>query len=145
MRFFVSVSQRFTREERAASMVEFAIVVPLLLLLVFGIIDFGRVFFDLNNLTNVAREGARNGAVLPTAGTTELNSIRDAVIARFNQNSMKNSALTTAMVTVTAQGTSPNRTIRVVITGYPLNPIVPIGPLTGPLRDVRAEFRHEFQ
>jgi Flp pilus assembly protein TadG len=126
-------------------MVEFAIVVPLLLLLVFGIIDFGRVFFDLNNLTNVARDGARSGAVIPTVTNTELNRVRDSVIARFNRNNIKNSALTTAMVTVSAQGTSPNRTIRVVISGYPLNPIVPLGPLTGPLRDVRAEFRHEFQ
>jgi hypothetical protein len=40
-------------------MVEFALMTPLLLLLLFGIVDFGRAIFYANELTNGAREGAR--------------------------------------------------------------------------------------
>jgi hypothetical protein len=39
--------------------VEFALVAPLLLLLAFGIVDFGRAMYYQNEITNAAREGAR--------------------------------------------------------------------------------------
>lgn len=44
-------------------MVEFAIILPLLLLLIFGMIEFGCIFYDMQVLTNAAREGARYGIV----------------------------------------------------------------------------------
>jgi hypothetical protein len=51
------------KENRGASMVEFAIVLPLLLLLVFGIIEFGLIVYNKQILTNACREGARAGVV----------------------------------------------------------------------------------
>jgi hypothetical protein len=42
----------------AQSLIEFALVLPILLLLIFGAIDFGRMFFIKIALTNAAREGA---------------------------------------------------------------------------------------
>ncbi|GAB3490949.1 TadE/TadG family type IV pilus assembly protein [Flexivirga lutea] len=45
--------------ERGASIVEFAIVLPLLLLLIGGMVDFGRLFYTEVMLTNAAREGTR--------------------------------------------------------------------------------------
>ena len=52
---------RHRRGERARgqSLVEFALVGPLLLVLVFGCVDFGRAYFHENGLTNAAREGLR--------------------------------------------------------------------------------------
>jgi Flp pilus assembly protein TadG len=47
------------RSERGAEVIEFAIVLPLLLLIVFGIIDFGFMFQRYVVLTNAAVEGAR--------------------------------------------------------------------------------------
>jgi Flp pilus assembly protein TadG len=44
--------------------VEFALVASVLLVLVFGVIDFGRLLFTANNLTAAAREGARFASVL---------------------------------------------------------------------------------
>ena len=44
---------------------EFAIVLPLLLLLVFGLLDLGRLFHALITITNAAREGARYGIIYP--------------------------------------------------------------------------------
>ena len=51
-------------------MVEFAIIAPLLLLLVFGTIEFGRAYNAQNSLTHAAREGAREYAITqdPIAG-----------------------------------------------------------------------------
>lgn len=56
------------RGERGQDLVEFALVLPLLVLLFFGIIEFGRVIFTYNTLANAAREGARFGIVVPTTG-----------------------------------------------------------------------------
>ena len=47
------------RKDHGASIVEFAIVVPVLLLLIFGIMNFGWVFHGYITLTGAAREGAR--------------------------------------------------------------------------------------
>jgi Flp pilus assembly protein TadG len=47
------------RGSRGQSAVEFALVAPLLFLLIFGIVDFGRAMFYQNEITNATREGAR--------------------------------------------------------------------------------------
>jgi hypothetical protein len=52
------------KSERGAELIEFALIFPLLLLVVLGIIDFGFTFQRYEVLTNAAREGARL-AVLP--------------------------------------------------------------------------------
>jgi hypothetical protein len=51
------------RNERGASLIEFALVCPLLVLLLFGIVDFGTVFGEYLELRSAAREGARLAAV----------------------------------------------------------------------------------
>jgi Flp pilus assembly protein TadG len=51
--------------ERGQGLVEFAMVIALLLLLIFGIIDFARVFFGYATMANGVREGARYGIVQP--------------------------------------------------------------------------------
>lgn len=50
----------------ASSLVEFAISLPLLVVLVVGIFDFGGAFNTKQELNNAAREGARYGASQPT-------------------------------------------------------------------------------
>lgn len=50
---------RTPRDETGAVMVEFAFVLPLLLMLVIGIIEFGRGYNAKIELTGAAREGAR--------------------------------------------------------------------------------------
>ena len=56
--------QRLVRSERGAELIEFALVLPVLLLVVLGIVDFGFLFQRMEVVTNAAREGARM-AVLP--------------------------------------------------------------------------------
>ncbi len=49
--------------ERGAVLVEFALVAPLLFLILFGIIEFGFIFKDSQALNNMARAGVRVGAI----------------------------------------------------------------------------------
>jgi Flp pilus assembly protein TadG len=51
------------RDDRGAAAVEFALVMPILLLLLFGIIEFARAWNVRQTLTDAAREGARVAVV----------------------------------------------------------------------------------
>ena len=51
------------RRARGQSLVEFALVLPIFLLLLFGIVDAGRYVFLNSTLSNAAREGVRLGSV----------------------------------------------------------------------------------
>jgi Flp pilus assembly protein TadG len=67
---------RDSHDDSGAAAVEFALVLPILLVLVFGIIDFGRAYFTQNGLSNSARETVR---VVALRGTDAASA--DAVIA----------------------------------------------------------------
>lgn len=54
---------RASRRDDGAAAVEFALVLPLLMMLVFGIISFGILFAQQLSLGNGARQGARLGVV----------------------------------------------------------------------------------
>lgn len=49
--------------DSGGALVEFTIIMPLFLLIVFGIIEWGLIYFLQNNMTNAAREAARTWAV----------------------------------------------------------------------------------
>jgi Flp pilus assembly protein TadG len=89
------------RADEGASAVEFALVVPLLLLIVFGIINFGVLFSQQLTMNNAVREGARRAVVAdPGAPRT-----CDGIIASV-QNQLSGLALdpTAVEVRVTADG-----------------------------------------
>jgi Flp pilus assembly protein TadG len=65
----------FRRNRRGASAVEFAVVAPVFFLLIFGMIEYGRLIMVQQVLTNAAREGARR-AVLPD---TTADMVKDVV------------------------------------------------------------------
>ena len=62
-----TIRSRFGRES-GQTFVEFAIVLPLLVLLVFGIAQFGLAFRNYLAITDAARVGARAAAVKRTSG-----------------------------------------------------------------------------
>ncbi|MDA8235370.1 MAG: pilus assembly protein [Clostridia bacterium] len=51
------------KTEKGQSTVEMALVLPIVILLLFGIMEFGRIFNAYLIITNAAREGARAGVV----------------------------------------------------------------------------------
>jgi Flp pilus assembly protein TadG len=90
------------------AMIEFALVFPLLLLLVFGITEFGRAIRIVQTLNSAAREGARVAAVT--------NPDVDLVTARVNEV-LDGAHVTGSGVNVEGPlGAGTNRTVRVTVT-----------------------------
>ena len=68
---------RFLKNQNGATAVEFAVILPLLLLLIFGIIEFGLFLFNRHVITNAVREAARAGIVvrIPRLSDDEIEDI----------------------------------------------------------------------
>lgn len=64
------LARRRARRQGGTSVVEMALVLPLLLLLTFGIGEFGIMYTQWQSLTNATREGARVGVVFRAACNT---------------------------------------------------------------------------
>lgn len=62
---------------QAQALVEVALILPLILLLVLGAVDFGRVYHTKIVITNAAREGANYLAYYPESVDTTLTVIKD--------------------------------------------------------------------
>lgn len=68
-----------SRSERGAALVEFAILMPLLLLLILGTIEFGWLFGQFNDVRHAAREGARFAAVDAPSGADIAQRVCDTL------------------------------------------------------------------
>jgi len=68
--------------EEGASLIEFAMILPILAALLLGIVTVGLALNGKNSINNAAREGARYGATLPvdTTMTNWLNDVADVAI-----------------------------------------------------------------
>lgn len=98
------------RSERGQSLVEFALVLPLLLLLLLGIVDFARAWNVFEVLTDAAREGARV-AVVYKPSTTE-QDVRNTIIAAGQRTAI---SIDPADITITGfqAGRGTQATVRV--------------------------------
>lgn len=69
-------------DERGASAVEFALLLPLLMIILFGIIEFGMALYRQAILTNASREGARLGIVqsVPAITNAQINARIDTYL-----------------------------------------------------------------
>src|SRR6476660_9709391 len=106
---------RGIRSERGAALVEFALVVPMLMLMMCATIDFGLTVYTLNNLTAAVREGGRYGATIDQAGwnansgTTAQGWVRDRV---YNYIAGMNNGLTAAQVKALITVSNPDPTTK---------------------------------
>ena len=64
------------RGGRGQSLVEFALVFPIIVLLIVGFVEVGRAVFAFNTIANAARQGARVAAVNQLADVTECDASR---------------------------------------------------------------------
>ncbi|WP_433201900.1 TadE family protein [Dactylosporangium sp. CS-047395] len=99
--------------DRGAAAVELAIVLPVLLMIIFGIIDFGRAYNQRLILTEAAREGARAEAV----GANASQQVTNVVNNRF---------VPTVSVTPCPTGaapTPPSATVNLTATFKPITPL----------------------
>ncbi len=57
-------------DQKGAAAIEFAFILPVLVMLLFGIIEFGIILYDKAMITNASREGARAGILFEPDVTT---------------------------------------------------------------------------
>lgn len=95
------------KRRRAAAAVELAVVTPLLLTMLFGIIEFGYAFTVRQSLATAAREGARLAAM---PGTTEAE-----VRARVEEFLMPVGVTATDIMLTRATPENPTEVVRVIV------------------------------
>lgn len=84
-----------TRDERGQTMTEFALVLPILVLLLFAVVQFGVVFHNYITITDAARVGARKGAVALYGKTSPASAAEAA--ARASAANLDQGDLTVAV------------------------------------------------
>lgn len=134
-------ARRFLRRTRAAAVVEFALVVPILFLLVWGIISFSRAYQRLNALTSSLREGARVASTLDDL-TSDAAKRTIVLTAIRTFSSAFGYAVDTTRVTITASNVSGD--VRVGVANYPIfSGLSFVGGLSGITVTREAIFRCE--
>jgi Flp pilus assembly protein TadG len=121
--------RRFVRSERGAELIEMALVTPILLLLVMGIVDFGFLFQRYVVLTNAAVEGARV-ASMPGYTTADAQARVQAYAASGGVPGVVNAVAASVALPGAGGGTWPG--VQVTVTHvYNLQYIAPIVTLVG--------------
>lgn len=103
------------RNQKGQALVEMALVLPILLMLVFGIIEFGRIFNAYIIVSNASREGARYAAVG--------RSLTDI------ETDIDNLTSTLGTVTIDVTPTDDGESVKVTVT----HPLPLITPIIGPM------------
>ena len=107
---------RRLRDERGAALVEAGFIVPILLMLVLGVVDFGRAFFEAADVQAAAQEGVLFASLNPDDPSGAITRAEEAI----------QSADFTGQVSVTCPADDQ---VTVAVT-YPFTPVTPFAPAT---------------
>lgn len=112
------------RTQKGQSLVEFALILPLLLLILFGIMDFGRLFHVYLTIDHAGREAARSASIGQNDTVVKKTAVDDAV----------DIGLTVDKVVINPSGSrSSGNDVTITIT-YPITFLTPIvGSIVGPI------------
>jgi len=113
----MTLRARLRRSDAGQSLVEFALVMPIVLLMLVGIIEFGRAWNVQQVMTDAAREGARHGVLANPAITQQ------SVIGTIN--------------TALARAAIDTNTTQITLTGF--------GSGTGNLLTVDVQYPYQFR
>lgn len=108
---------RLRKEEHGQALVEMALVLPLFLLLLFGVMEMGRVGYSYITVSNAAREGGR----IATVGGTDLqikSSIENAA------SSLDSTSLT--IIITPHEGDRQSGQQVIISVNYPVQLVIPI-------------------
>jgi Flp pilus assembly protein TadG len=108
---------RLRREQHGQALVEMALVIPLFFLLLFGVIEMGRISYAYITVSNAARAGAR----IATIGGTDLE-IQSAVL---NAAPALNSSELTIKITPTQVYRQSGQGVSVQV-AYPVRLMIPV-------------------
>jgi Flp pilus assembly protein TadG len=121
--------KKLKKDERGSTLVEYSIAATVFMMVIFGVLEFGRALWAHNALTDAARRGARY-AVLHNSG--DITGVKNVVVygdaAGGTQPILPD--MTTANVEVTYSGnfTVNDGTATVTITGYDFKFVLPFLP-----------------
>ncbi len=123
------MGRRKPNNESGQGLVEFALVLPVLLILLLGILEGGLLLFNQHVITNASREGARYGIVArtPRRPVDGPNSIAN-VVAAYTADHLITFGEGVPVTTVTTNATSGGTS----------------GALFGDNLTVRVSFRYDF-
>lgn len=94
------------KSQKGQSLVEFALILPLFIVVLFGIMEFGRLWEMTNLITSASREGARVAAIAGTSQSQAINAaqnvlsaanINDATISISGPNSSNEVSVTVSI------------------------------------------------
>jgi len=102
----------YLRNNKGVAAVEFAICLPILILLLFGLIEFGLLFYNQQVITNASREGVRAGIVAETVNADIIQIVENYCSGKLINLNGANE-LQTGAVTVSAPDGNNDRTVRV--------------------------------
>jgi Flp pilus assembly protein TadG len=121
---------------RGQATVEFALILPVFLVILAGSVEFGRAFWSYGLLLQAAQEGARQGAVLGSATndttittTTQQTAAKGGLVISTSNVVISATCSYTSSTSIAAA----NRTrgnVLTVQTRYPFTPLIPFLPMT---------------
>ncbi len=129
------MSRRRWRNADGTAAIEFGLILPLLLVVLVGILNYGQIHFVRLTMTNAAREGARVGVTMPDTDA------QAAAIAAANAY-LTSANVSSAVVTATVPSQA-NPTVTVTVTIDPFEPLIGLVPTPNSLT-VSASMRWEL-
>jgi Flp pilus assembly protein TadG len=90
----VSLLRTLTHREDGQALVEFALVAPLLLMILLGIISFGKAFNYWNDANHLSAEGARYAAVNRKPNPADPASLQQQIRLQGDTNELRNGGTT---------------------------------------------------
>ncbi len=133
--------------DRGAAAVEFALLLPLLVLLIFGMIDFGRAINAQITITQAAREGARVLALpggttigpdgLPASQSRAIAAANGLGLTASNVTDLPDTSATPETGCPTGSGSTGDDAV--VKVTYQFTFITPVGSIFGPTKTLTAE------
>ncbi|HOV79617.1 MAG TPA: TadE/TadG family type IV pilus assembly protein [Bacillota bacterium] len=109
--------KKIIEDRRGQALVELALILPLLILLLMGTIEFGRIFHSYLIITNASREGARAGIIGKT--DTEIRTLVKEVTASLE--------IPDSQISITPEQSSRTRGVPITVSvNYSVNLITPL-------------------
>ena len=97
---FIPIIEKMYKRNGGQGLLEFALILPLLTVVLFGVFDLGRLYFSSITLTSAAREGARYLSVYPKDLSNPSGEFYQTKLV--TQNEASNSGITLEMEQITA-------------------------------------------
>ncbi|MBV8107447.1 MAG: pilus assembly protein [Hyphomicrobiales bacterium] len=152
VRVILPVLQDFIDDERGSPLVEFSVMAPLFLMVMFGIVEWGNIFYVQNNMLIAARQAARNWAVdgpPSSASTTATSTITSAcnAVPLYGSNFSYTFTLTYYSGCTgpgTPAGTYGIATMTITTPAAPASLVNYLGSVTGLTLSASATLQEEF-